>query len=813
MKHDLVYCLRIMRRSPVFTGVAVVTLALAIGADTAILSLADALFRRPIPGADSRGVVGIYASFGDRIYEPSAFAWDEYASLVQQSRTLTQVAAHYSTSPLTLTQAGDARIVAGAVVSASYFRLLRIRPAAGRFFNDEEDRARTPAPVAVLSFRAWHEWFSGDPGVIGRTLMLNGAAFTVVGVAPPAFRGAQIGEPNDVWIPLSTLAIGYRFCGNAFASDCRILALLGGLAPGRTLEEAQAEMTVLGQRLASQRDARVTFGAFDGAFRLELRPLRGVAAGTHRDDHRKVVALLLAAGVLLLLVACANLAGMLLVRGVARYREIAIRRAIGASPSRIVRQLAIEGVALALLGAGAGLLVAIWLQAALESMYLGARFPYGLRLSPMVMASAALLALMAGLAFGVGPAVQVARADPGGVLRGDARAGGRARTPARDILLALQIALACLGLVSAGMLVQSMRNVLRDALANAAHVVGTRVRPGLVGYDTARARPVLREIVARLESVPGVQSVTLAGTGEVWFYGFHATTWLPGHTPPAGTPQPEAAWKQVGPRFFETLGIPLVAGRAIDDRDIVGSPRVVVVNEALARRQWPDASPIGQPLVVDGAEATVIGVVRDHRVRRPDEAGAPVVYTAFWQDPTAIEARFAVRVTGDPAATRMLLQTTARAVDPAVPVSDVEPVQQAIADAYRSVRLAGSAVSYAGILAMLLSALGLYGVLAFTVATRSREIAVRVALGARHSDVARAVYGHALRIVAIGVVAGLAASWVTARLMASFLYGARAASPLFAVLAVLALGAVSIVAAAVPLRRALRVQPHEALVT
>ena len=812
LRQDLLNCWRMMRKSPAFTAVAIVTLALTIGANTAIISLADALFRRTIPGANTERVVGIYGSFGGRVHGAPGFSHEEYLMLRERSRTLTQISAHYSTSPLTLTLESDSRIVNGSVASAELFRLFHVRPILGRFFDDVEDHARLP--VAVLAFNAWQEWFAGDPAVLGRTVTLNGIAFTVIGVAPSSFRGVLIAEPNDVWIPMSMLDIGYRQCfafaRGSFSNNCRILALFGRLAPRRALNQAQAELGLLGQRIWSARDTTVTFTLFGGAFRLVARPLRGVGEGEQRDDHRTVVVLLLSAATLLLVVACANLAGTLLVRGIARRREIAIRRAIGASAARIVRQLAVEGVVLSLIGAAVGLLVATWIEPLLQAVYLGTQFQHDLRLSPMVMACAVLLSVIAGLAFGVGPAVQIARVDLTTALKGET-AGGRSRARARDVLLALQVGLACLGLVSAGSLVQSMRNVLRDTTPDASHLVVTRVRPRLVGYDSTRARAVLREIVTRLEAVPGVHSVSLGGTGPVWSYAASRNVWRPGQEPPAGAPKPEVIWKQVGPRFFPTMGIQLIAGREIDAHDVVGSPTVVVVNESLARALWPNGSAIGTQLVVDGVEATVVGIARDRRVRKAAEWNAPVVYTAFWQDPTAVEANFAVRVTGDADAAIALLQRTARAVDRAVPVMDFVPVERQLADRYKSVRLAGSAVSYAGILAMVLSALGVYGVLAFTVTTRTREIAVRVALGARHRDVAHAVYMHAMRVVAVGVARGLAASWASMRLMSAFIYGTDTSSPWFAIRAVALLAAVSLAAATVPLRRALRIHPREAL--
>lgn len=805
LKQDLVYCFRMMQRSPAFTAVAVVTLALVIGANTAIISLADALFRRGIPGANTERAVGIYASYGGRIFEPSGFSHDDYLRLRSASGALSQISAHYSTSPLTLSREDGARIVLGGIVTAELFRLFGVRPAVGRFFTDEEDRPGSPAPVAVLAFSAWQEWFGGDSAVVGRTVTLNGTPFTVIGVAPADFQGALMAARNEVWIPMSMLGTGYRFCGDVFAPRCRVLALFGRIAPGRELGEAQAELSVLARQLAGERDTT------DGAFALEVLHLRGVEQGVARGEHRTVVALLLAAAALLLVVACANLAGTLLVRGIARRREIAVRRAVGATPARIVRQLALEGVVLSLLGAAAGLLVAAWIQPPLQALYVVNQFHFDLRLGPAVMAGATVLAVVAGLAFGIGPALQAARTDLTPVLKGDAGTGGSSRAPLRDGLLAMQVALACVGLVGAGMLVQSMRNVRTDAATDASHVALMRVRPGLVGYDTAKARAHLREVLTRLEALPGVQAATLAGTGEVWFYGFSARVWRPGQAPAAGAPQPEIPWKQVGPGFFPTMGISLVEGREIDARDRVGSPRVVVVNETLARSLWPDGSVIGRQLVVQGAEATVVGIARHRRVRKSSEGDVPVVFTAFWQDTTAVEARLAVRLSGDAAASLALLERTARAVDGAVPVYDVVPLERQVTAEFTAVRLAGSAISYASLLAMILSALGLYGVLSFTVTSRTREIAVRVALGARHADVARAVYRHAVRVVAVGVVFGLAASWAAARLLASFLYGAGTASPLFAVVALALLAVVSLAAATVPLRRALRIEPREAL--
>jgi predicted permease len=801
---DLRYALRMMRRSPGFTAVAVVTLALGIGANTTIFSFIDAFFLRPLPVEDPFRLVSVYGDPNPY----SGFCYPEYTHFRDHSTVFAGLAAHYSTAPLNVVADGDSKEAAGAVVSGNYFSVLRVKPLLGRFFAPDEDAVPDRNPVAVISFGLWQSRFAGDPAIVGKPLRVNGAPFTVNGVTPQEFRGVLTGAPNEMWIPTMMLRVGWRGC-DGFKYDCRRLDLIGRLAPGHKIAEARAEISSLAAQLAAANPAT------NRGRSARLMPAIGPRPG-EREYFSDQARLLAAVAGMLLVIACANLAGLLLARSSARDKEIAVRLSVGASRVRLVRQLLTESLALAALGGALGLALSGWAKYRLLGFYsAGAeghqRF-YDLSLDPRVLFYSLALSMLTGLLFGLVPAIQETRQDLTSALKEDAGSWTSRRGLLRSGLVAGQVGLSLALLVGAGLLTRSAAHVSQGANFDASHVALLRLRPGLLRYSPERARAFHREVVRRLEALPGVQSVTLArGLGLAWLGCCEFRVALPGNRPERQEDALRVAGHWIGPHYFETLRIPLVAGRDFDDRDRTGSPLVAIVNETLARRLWPDGSPLARLLIVDEKQYAVAGVAKDARLRNALEGPLPFLYVPYWQDDGQTDSRMCIRVAGDPAAMLPLIRREIAVVDSGVPISEDMPMTRQVEGVYMAVRLASTVLTCAGAVALFLSAIGLYGVLAFVVNRRTHEIGIRMALGACPVDVLKLVLQQGMGLAVAGTALGLLMAAALTRLLASWLYGIPPRDPVTYLLGTLLLLTIALLACYLPARRATRVDPLVAL--
>jgi macrolide transport system ATP-binding/permease protein len=803
LRQDLSYALRLFRRAPAFTFTAIATVALGVGANTAVFSLARTLLGGRVPGVTARDVYHITRERGDGRVD-ATFSYADYERLRRGSTTM-NVVAHYSTAPL-IDDGPEAREVRGAVVSADFFHLLGVRPERGRFFTAGEDRERGGAPVAVISHAFWQDRFGGKPDAIGAEIRLNGVIFTVIGIAPRAFHGVLQTWYNDVWLPLSMLATGYRWC-DPFGPDCETLSLIGALRPGRSLGQARAELGTLAHQLEQGSDLD------DDSTNLSLAPLMGLRPASRAGWERNIF-LLAGAALLLLVVTCANLAGTLLSSGIARRGEFVLRMALGAGGLRIVRQLITETVSLAVVGGGLGIVVAGSIVHALTAMYAtdseGYAIALGLHIDPLVVAFAFTLALVTGVVFGAAPAAGAARSNLSLALKqAGHRISGHHRTG--NMLAALQVGVCFAALVGAGLMLRSVSAVHSGGGVVAAHVALFRVRPRLVGYDPARAAAYTREVLHRLEAMPGVSSATMVGIGAVWGEGDDVSAWRPDRSATDVRTAPRVRYNEVAPRFVETLDVALLAGRDFDERDTVGTAPVAIVDRTLAARYWPAGSAVGRSIVVEGTERRVIGVAVDPYLHNALQPARGHVWAPYRQNPDRIDARFAVRVAGDPAAWLPRLVATARRVDPAVPVTETLSMRQQVEAVFRSVRTVGAAVSYTGLLTMVLAGLGLYGVLAFAVNARRKTIAVRRALGAGTQDIVRESAAHVTVILAGGMTLGVALALVGARSLAHLLYGVTPWDPAVFAAAAAMLLVVAALACSSPIRRAMRIDPREAL--
>jgi predicted permease len=801
---DLRYGARMLMRKPGFTLVALLTLALGIGANLTIFSFVDTFFLQPIPARAPEQLANVEATRNGRRY--GSFAYPSYAQYRDHSKSFEALAAHYSTAPLNLGVEGDTRQANGAVVSANYFPMLGIQPRLGRFFLPEEDAVPDRNPVVVISERMWQDYFGGDPNVLGKELRLNGIACQIIGVAPADFPGVLAGMPNELWLPTMMLRLGYRWCDAIADANCRPLQLLGRLAPGRTLAEAEAELNLLAGQF------RAAIPAEQGRV-MRLRPALGVREN-ERADYAYQMQLLMTVTGLLLVIACANVAGLLLVRAAARRKEIAIRLCIGAGRGRLVRQFLTESLMLACAGGALGLLISRWGTELLAVFYNSDGRQYDLSLSPRALVYAFALTLLTKLLFGLLPALQATSHDLVRGLKEDGGSQHPRRHRLRSALVVGQVALSFALLTAAGLLIRSESHIRQGANFDPQHVVAVRLRPALLNYRPEQAQAFTREVVRRLEATPGVQSVSLgSGTGLAWLSGGEVRVRAPEQAAQRAEDQLRVEYQEVAPRFCETLKIPLLHGREFNEEDRPGAARAVVINETLARRLWPEGAALERTLFLNDQPYQVVGVSKDARLRHALEGPLPFLYLPYWQQNLRpqIDARLLIRVTGDPQTMLPNLRRVIVSVDRQVPLDEGALLTQQISAVYKSVSLTSAVVTWTGALAFFLSMLGLYGVLAFAVGERRREIGIRMALGAERGDVLRLVIAQGLRLALVGVGIGLLAAYAATRLVKSLLYGVSATDPLtFAGIAALLLG-VALLACWIPARRATKVDPMVAL--
>jgi putative ABC transport system permease protein len=798
---DLRYGTRLLLKRPGFSLIAVTTLALGIGANLTIFSFVDTLFFRPLPVQNPYQLVNVGGTRNG--HGEGFYAYPSYAYLRDHSRSFESLVAHYSTAPLNIVSDGDSWEAQGAVVSANYFSTLGIRPLLGRFFLAEEDTVPDRDAVAVVSARLWHERFEADPSILEKDVWINGTVFRIIGVTPESFEGAQVGYMNDMWIPTMMLRLGYRWCDALNDADCCPLQILGRLAPDRTMAEAQTELSVLAVQLAAAYPE-------ERGRDVQLSPAVGIRVSDRAERSRQMQLLLAVTGVLLL-IACANVAGLLLVRGAARRKEIAVRLCMGAGRARLVRQFLNESFIIAGLGGALGLMLSVWGKDILLAVYTSEPRAYDLSLNPRVLTGSFLLTVLTAFLFGLMPAVQASGQDVISALKDESGRQSVRHSRWRNILVVGQVGLSLALLVSAGLLVRSAAYIRAGGNFDPSDVAVLRLRPRLLSYGPDKAQALTREVIRRLDALPGVKSVSFAtGIGLAWLSKGNVLVRLPEETISSPEDEREVGYHEIAPRFFETLKIPLLEGRDFNQGDNAGSPRVTIINETLARRLWPDGSAVGRNLIVDSEPRQVVGVFKDAQLRSALEGPSPFLYVPFWQT-RQTDVRIVVRVTGDPQTMLPLLRREISSVDSNVPITEEMAMTDQVNDEYRPVILIGSVAVCAGLIALLLSMVGLYSVLALAMTQRTREMGIRIALGAQNLDVIKLVVGQGMRLVLIGVGVGLGAAVVLSRIMANLLFGVSAMDPATFVLVASLLAGVSLVACYLPARRATNVDPMEAL--
>lgn len=812
---DVRYGLRVLWKSKGFTAVAVVTLALGIGANTAIFSGVSAFVLRPLPGTgDPDRLVMMFENTPGGGYND--FSYPDYLDYRAQAGALDGLFAESLVQAALGGEREQSDVVWGQMVTGNFFDVLKVRMQSGRGFLPEEDETPGTHPVVVLAHDFWRDRFQSDREIVGKTVQLNGHPFTVVGVAPREFTGSKWALGMNFWVPL--MMKRQVEGGNDSWIKARgnhWLRLMGRLKEGATREQAAAELTAVAARLQQ---------AYPDDRNRDVRVLVLTEQDGRWSEMSKVVSLssgmaLVVVG-LVLLVACANVANMMLARAVVRRREIGIRLALGAGRWRVVRQLLTESILLALAGGALGLLVAFWMTDAMTNFFPSIPYQIVLSVSPDARALAFTLAVSVatGVIFGLAPAFQASKPDLVPVLKGETGYAGRARRfSLRSLLVVAQVSISLVVLVCAALFVQSFRNAKSIDPGFATHgAMLVSVNPGLFGYEKEQSREFYRQLTERVRATPGVEG---AGLVDWMPLGDSSNWWGPIY--PADQPPPPsgegvgAPAEVVGPGYFKAMRIPLVAGRDFEERDRDGlKPEAIVINETLARQFWPGESAIvGKRLLMGRTkpdELEVVGVARDSKMRTLGEAQRPAIYVTFEQTYRP-GMTLVVRAPGDTGATVAAVRGVMRSLDPRMPLYGVKTIEQHLTWAFWAQNMAASLSTAFGLLALMLAATGLYGVIAYTVAQRTHEFGIRVALGAQERDILRLVLGQGMWLTLAGVAAGLVASFASAQLLASLLYGVSPADPAIYILVALVLACVALVACLVPARRATKVDPMVAL--
>ncbi len=796
-----------LRRGPGLVVTATLTLGLGLSAATLIFSVINALFLRPLPGTQPERLVSIYTSdYSGDLY--GATSYPDFADLRARQTSFEGLLAA-TLSPASLTDGGAPTRVLVEWLTPDAFDVLGLRPALGRALQADDD---TAPEVALVSDALWRRRFGADPGLLGRTLHVNARAFTVVGVAPAGFRGLVRGLDVDLWLPLRAHALARPDARLLSERGARALFVMARLKPGVEARQARAELDLLAAALHQAQPE--TWTDMRGAGRrLTLRAESEARVfPAARAPLAGFLGLLLAGVALVLLVACTNLAGLLLARASARRREIGVRLALGAGRARLARQLLAESLLLTVPGGALGLLLASWGTAALQAVRLPLPVPIhlDLTLDARVLAFAGAVTLATSVLFGLAPAWQGARFDLLPALRdGAGETGGARGLRLRRVLVTAQVAVSLVLLGSAGLFLRSLANAHAVELGfDPRGVLLVPLELSLGGFTPEQARALQAQALERLSAMPGVEVVSLTSHVPLALDGGRRGTTIEGYSPQLG--EDMEFWSAgVGPGYFDALRLPLQRGRGIGAGDVFGGPGVAVVNQTFARRYLGGGDPLGRRLSFGGDEGpwlAIVGVARDAKVLTLGEAPRPFIFSALMQSDES-DATLLLRTTGDPAALAPAAREALLQLDRRLPVFGTRTLDAQLGLALLPARLAGLVLGCVGAFALALSAIGLYGVIAWSVARRTRELGLRMALGAARADVLRLVLRQGLSLCALGLALGLAALLALGQLLRGFLYGIGPADPPALAGASALLAAAALVACLLPARRATRVDP------
>jgi predicted permease len=806
---DVRYSLRMIVKAPGFAAIAILTLALGIGANTTIFSWINSALLNPVPGlARPSEVVSLTLSKpGDN---PFPFTYPDLEAMRDGQQSFTGITA-CSFAQMSLTGKSKPERVWGMVVSANYFEILGVRPILGRGFLPVEDEKPGGAPVAVISYRFWQTHFGANPDIVGRTIEINQHPYTIVGVTPAVFQGSQTGVRTEIWVPIMMEA-QVNSLGDLLHDHHQFwLLAFGRLKPGVVLSQAQEEMT-----LRLKPEAKNYPEEHKGHDSVTVYPLWRNPFGLNQFLSTLLPMLMSVAGLVLLL-ACANVANLMLVRSVGRRREIAIRMSLGASRWRLVRQLLVESLMLALAGGAVALLITFWTEGTLmKFMPVTEDIPLSLSIATdrTVLLATLVISVLTGVIFGILPALRSSGVAPVAVLKEDtgSASGGPKKARLASGLVVVQISLSLLLLICAGLFIRSFLSAQQiNPGFNPHNVLIASYDLFTAGYSDASGAEFDRQLQAKLEALPGIQSVALTDRVPLGFGGGSTSVKPEGYVSQANESM-ETQVAIITPNYFQTIQIPIVKGRDFTLQDTKSSQRAVIVSETFANRYWPNQEALGKQLYTDLPKEwfTVVGVARDSKVTGLNEKPTPFLYLPLYQVYHATMIINA-RVAGDPLTFRETVEKTVHELNADLVVFDVTTLELREQFASFGQRVAGTFVGSFGLLALVLAAVGIYGVTAYTTRQRTHEIGVRMALGASTDNILRLVLGHGLRLTLVGVVLGLAASFVLTRYLRSMLLGVTSTDSLtFSCVAIL-LCAVALFASFIPARRAMRVDPMVAL--
>jgi predicted permease len=842
MTRDVRYALRSLARQSAFTIVAVASLAVGIGANTAIFSLVNSILLRPRAVADPDRLVELYT--GDRGHPYETTSYPSYAEFRDRNEVFTGLAA-YGLRQFKLADTDHAEQIWGELVSGNYFDVLGVRVAQGRALGHQDDLGTAGgSPVAVIGYGLWQRRFNGDPAIVGQTMNVNGQPLRVVGIAPASYTGMFRGLSSEVWIPIGTAPLIEPSNGHYLAGsrESRWLVLIGRLKPGVTIDEARVRFDRLSHEMQEAHPeewrSRLEPSAdllHDGR-RLAVRELF-VSVLSERETRihpemragaYAMVALLFVIVNLVLLIACLNLAGMLLARAVVRRKEMAMRLALGAGRWRLIRQLITESVILSLIAGAAGVVLTVWLLnlllAFMPSFPEGLRLALDLHLDWRVLVYTAGFSTITGILFGLVPAMQSSRTDVSAALKDDSTAvtGIQRRSRGRRVLIVIQVAVSLLLLIGAGLVLRSQEKVRPTQLGfDSDNVVVVPLILDAREYDDAKGQNFYRQLTERVAALPGVQSVSLVGEVPGGFLSrTRRGTEIEGYHPAPGESL-EIDFGLVGPHYFTNMKVPVVQGRDFEERDRDDAPCVAIVNEAFARRYLAAAaSPLGKRLANVVARpkqmCEIVGLVRDDRWQSLQSVVRPFFYLPVYQS-YRNRMTLLVNTEGDPATAIAPVRGVVRALDANMPLSDIQTLRQEFASIVYPFRVLAFVVGACGVMALILATIGIYGIVSHSVAQRTREVGIRLALGALKHDILKMVIGQGMALVAWGLALGLLLSIALTRVLTSslfeieLLFGVSATDALTFVGLTVVLAVVAAIACCLPALRAANVDPIQAL--
>ena len=803
---DLRQSLRLLWNRPGFTVTVVLTLALGIGANATIFTWIRAVLLASLPGIEQPDkLVEIWGATHNNSALSTSYL--DYQEFRDRNNVLSGLIAH-QILPLNLGRGEKPERVWAGIVSGNYFDVLGVKALIGRTFLPEEDRTPNSHPVAVLGYGLWQRRFGADPKILGQTITLNEHDFTIIGVAPKDFGSSFAGLALDVWTPVMMKDYVARPHFSLTDRGSRWLMVMGRLKPGATLSQAQANIAAIADHL--QRDYPQTNEQLGVAvYSVTQSPFSLKAA------LRPALAILMAAVAVVLMIACANVANLLLTRAASRRKEIAIRVALGGSRWRLVRQMLSESFVLASLGATLGLAVAFWTARSLAGFLppYANRASFDTRPDAVVFAFTLGLTIITTLLFGLAPTLEASKQDLVTALKDNALTVGRGRhkLSLRHALVITQMALSMVALVSAGLFVRSLRKAYNaDPGFDPHRVLLVSFDPFLSGYDEPHGREFYRRLVERVGTTPGIQSATLARRLPLTDGGIaFANVTIDGYAP-AEDEDMRLNYETVGPLYFQTMRIPLLQGRDFDDRDQQSALGVAVINETMAQRYWPGGDALGKRIKLTKGWLEVVGIAKDVKNRSLSESPQPFLYLPLLQDYRS-NMILVARTAMEPEKMFHAVQVDVASLDPKVPMFDAKTLEDHIGVSLFLQRMAATLLSIFGLLALSLAALGLYGVTAYAVSQRTRELGIRISVGANRRDILKLILGQGLMLSVIGMIAGFVIALIVTRLSTHLLYGVTAADPMtFAVVAVI-LVAVALLSAYFPARRATKVDPMMAL--